>query len=148
MDPFFVRPKRRAEDMVSSESGEQEAGEKSESEVSETPNEKRVRLAREMIETLRGDEEDPDEEENVAKRLHKAAAQAQGGRGLWLELGRKLAGTPCEWASLVSGGANELEGGIEHIPTCLALRDGMIASAAKGVFFFLDVGKFFCFCVF
>jgi hypothetical protein len=130
-DPFLSRVKRKAEDMVSSESDGSASGEGSEAgeEASETANEKRVRLARAMIETVRGDSDDPDEEENVSKRLQKLAAGGQGGRGLFVALGAALAATPCEWGPVRD--SLELRGHA-HVPTCVALQGDLVASGAKG----------------
>ena len=131
-DPFFTSVKRKAEDMVSSESDGSASGEGSEAgaeEVSETANEKRVRLARAMIETVRGDSEDPEEEENVSKRLQKLAAAGAGGRGLFVAVGAALARTPCEWGAVRESVA--LAGHV-HAPTCLVVQGGLVASGAKG----------------
>lgn len=132
MDPFFARPKRKADDLVSSESEAEERDREEEDEeehVSETANEKRVRLAREMIETVRGDSDDPEAEENVSKRLQKLAAVSQGGRGVFVPLGEALEGAECEWGAV--GDSVEL-GGHSHVPCCVAVQDGLVASGAKG----------------
>jgi ribosomal RNA-processing protein 9 len=132
MDPFFVRSKRRAEEVVASESSGEE-GASSRSEVSETPNEKRVRLAREMLRAVGASEEEEQEEENVAKRLlrHQQQQQQQqqrGGGGALELLGARLARLACAWPELRAG-ADALGNAPAHVPTCLSSSSSSSSSS-------------------